>query len=153
VPQASGASKDEPLMISERMRGRGTAQIGTWVGAGAIDDEGTARITEIELTKQDDGTALIVATHVLVSGDDPDQMIELRSRTTLQPFPPPPPKGRILVEGPWRLISGTKAYASLRARGRMHATVTDVVGDQGDVDREITLVRDGSARRASQKGR
>jgi hypothetical protein len=144
VPQPGEASDNQPLMISQRMRGPGTAQSGTWVAAGAIDDEGTARITQIERTEQDDGTLLIVATHVLVSGDDPDQMIELRSRTTLQPFPPPEPQHRVLVEGRWSLASGTKAYANLRARGKLYATITDRVGDQG-VDREITLVRDGSA--------
>jgi hypothetical protein len=131
-------------MISQRMRGRGTAQIGTWVAAGAIDDEGTARVTDIQGTEQPDGTLLIVATHVLVSGDDPDQMIELRDRTILQPFPPPEPQHRVLVEGRWRLASGTKSYANLRARGRLYATVTDRLVD-GTVDREVTLVRDGSA--------
>jgi hypothetical protein len=144
--EPSEAAGKRPLMISQRMRGRGTAQSGTWVAAGAIDDEGTARITEIEIAMQDDGTALIEATHELVSGGDPDLMIELRSETTLQPFPPPPPKGRVLVEGPWRQISGTKKYANLRARGKLYATITDVVDAQGGVDREVTLVRDGSAR-------
>lgn len=147
VPQPGEASNDQPLMISQRMRGRGTDQTGTWVAAGAIDDEGEARITQIQITPHpEDGTALIEATHVLVSADDPDQMIELRSRNTLQPFPPLEPQHRVLTEGPWRLASGTKAYANLRARGRMYATVTDRVDDQGVVDREVTLVRDGSAR-------
>jgi hypothetical protein len=145
-PEPSEAAGDQPLMISQRMRGRGTEQTGTWVAAGAIDDEGTARITQIQSTDQDDGTLLIEATHLLVSDADEEQMIELRSETILQPFPPPPPQRRVLVEGPWRLISGTKRYANLRARGKLYATVTDRVGDEG-VDREVTLVRDGSARR------
>jgi hypothetical protein len=147
VPQPGEASDDQPLMISQRMRGRGTSQSGTWVAAGAIDDEGEATITQIQGTQQPDGTLLIVATHVLVSDDDPDQKIELRDRTILQPFPPPEPQHRVLVEGTWRLASGTKAYANLRARGKLYATITDVVGDQGDVDREVTMVRDGSAKR------
>jgi hypothetical protein len=134
---------DQPLMISQRMRGRGTSQTGTWVAAGAIDDEGTARVTQIQSTGQDDGTLLIEATHVLVSGDDPDQMIEFRDRTTLQPFPPPEPQHRVLVEGRWSLASGTKAFANLSARGRLYATVTDRLVD-GTVDRELTMVRDGS---------
>jgi hypothetical protein len=147
-PQASEASKDEPLMISQRMQGSGTAQSGTWVAAGAINDEGTARITEIESEDQEDGTRLIKATHVLVSGGDPAQMIELRSQSLLRPFPPPPPKRRVMVEGSWRLVAGTKAYANLRARGKLYATAADREIDGGPV-REITLVRDGSARRAS----
>jgi hypothetical protein len=144
-PEPSEAAGDQPLMISQRMRGRGTDQTGTWVAAGAIDDEGTARITQIQSTDQDDGTLLIEATHLLVSDADEEQMIELRSETILQPFPPPPPQKRVLVEGPWRLISGTKRYANLRARGRLYATITDrAVGNTRR--REITLVRDGSAR-------
>jgi hypothetical protein len=141
--EPSEAAGDQPLMISQRMRGRGTSQTGTWVAAGAIDDEGTARVTQIQSTGQEDGTLLIEATHVLVSGDDPDQMIELRDRTTLQPFPPPEPQHRVLVEGRWRLASGTKAYADRSARGKLYATVTDRLVD-GTVDREATLVRDGS---------
>jgi hypothetical protein len=147
VRQPGEASDDQPLMISQRMRGRGTSQSGTWVAAGAIDDEGTATIPQTQITPQEDGTALIVATHVLVSADDPDQMIELRSRSTLQPFPPPEPQHRVLVEGTWRLTSGTKAYADLRARGKVYATITDRVDEQGREDREVTMVRDGSAER------
>ena len=92
---------------------------------------------------------MIESTHVLVSGGDEDQMIELRSRTTLQPFPPPEPQHRVLVEGPWRLTSGTKAYANLRARGKLYATVADVVNDEGEEVRQVTMVRDGSARQLS----
>jgi hypothetical protein len=146
VPQPGEASDDQPVMISQRMQGRGTSQTGTWVAAGAIDDEGAARITQIQSTAQDDGTLLILATFVLVSGDDPDQMIELRDRTTLQPFPPQGPQHRVLTEGTWRLTSGTKAYANFRARGKLYSTVTDRVDDQGRMDREVTMVRDGSVR-------
>jgi hypothetical protein len=146
VPQTSEASDDQPVMISQRMRGRGTSQTGTWVAAGAIDDEGAARITQIQSTERDDGTLLIEATFVLVSADDPDQMIELRDRTTLQPFPPPEPQHRVLIEGTWRLASGTKAYANLRARGKVYATITDRIIEER-VDREVTMVRDGSAER------
>ena len=143
VPQPGEASDDQPLMISQRMQGIGTAQSGTWVAAGAINDEGTVSITQIDDEPGDPGTIVIVATHELVSTAG---SIELRSTTTLQPFPPPPPKRRVLVEGPWRLTSGTGAYANLSARGRMYATVTDAVDAQGRPTREVTLVRDGSAR-------
>jgi hypothetical protein len=147
-PEPNEAAGDQPLMISQRMEGVGTSQAGTWVAAGAIDDEGTARITQIQSTHQD-GTLLIDATHVLVSGDDEEQRMELRSRTTLQPFPPQGPQRRVLVEGPWRLTSGTKAYANLRARGKLYATVADVVNEEGEEVRQVTLVRDGSARQLS----
>jgi hypothetical protein len=149
APEPNEAAGDQPLMISQRMEGVGTGQSGTWVAAGAIDDEGTVRITQIDSTDQGDGTALIDATHVLVSAGDGEQMIELRSRTTLQPFPPQGPQRRVLVEGPWRLTRGTKAYANLRARGKLYATVADVVKDEGDEVRQVTLVRDGSARQLS----
>jgi hypothetical protein len=132
-------------MISQRMQAPpGQKQKGSWVAAGVIDDEGTAEITKLQVTGQPGGKALVIATHVLASGDDPEQMIELDSRSWLRPYPPPEPKHRVLVEGTWKLVAGTKAYANLRARGRMYATVTDrVVGDH--TEREITLVRDGSA--------
>jgi hypothetical protein len=133
-------------MISQRMEGSGTLQRGTWVAAGAFNDEGTVRITQIDSTNQGDGTLLIEATHELVSGEVEEQMMELRSENILQPFPPPPPRRRVLTEGPWRLASGTGAYANFRARGRMYSTVTDRMDDKGNVVREVTLVRDGSAR-------
>jgi hypothetical protein len=47
-----------------------------------------------------------------------------------------------MVEGTWRLVVATKAYANLRARGRMYGTLTDRVSEGR---REITFVRDGSA--------
>jgi hypothetical protein len=141
-PESNEAAGDQPLMISQRMQGIGTAQSGNWVAAGAINDEGEVSITQIDDEPGDPGTIEIVATHELVGSAG---SIELRSRTTLQPFPPPPPKRRVLVEGRWRLTSGTGAYANLSARGRMYATVTDVVLPGGQVTREVTLVRDGSA--------
>jgi hypothetical protein len=152
--QASGASEDQRLMISQRMQaprtGGPTDQTGPWVAAGAIDDEGTATITQSQITPQSDGTALVEATHLLTSRD-PAQRLELESRTRLRPFPPPPPNRRVMVEGTWRLVSATGAYANLRANGRLYATITDSVidGTEPMEIRKITLVRDGSARRAS----
>jgi hypothetical protein len=150
VPKASGASDDEPPMISERMGAPGGTQpTGTWIAAGAINDEGDATITTIVVTPDPDGgKASVTATHVLTSRGDPAQMIELSSQSWLRPFPPPPPKRRVMVEGRWKLVAGTKAYANLRARGKLYATAADREVDGGPV-REITLVRDGSARRAS----
>jgi hypothetical protein len=147
-PEPSEAAGDRPVMISQRMRGVGTAQIGTWVAAGAINDEGAASVAQIERGEEDDGTLPIETTFVLVSAANTAQRIELRDRTILQPFPPPPPRRRVLVEGTWTLVSGTEEYANLRARGtrgKVYATVYDVVNAQGGVDREVTLVRDGSA--------
>jgi hypothetical protein len=148
APDTSAASEGQRLMISQRMEaeldaaGRTTELFtGPWVAAGAIDDEGTATITQTEVTSQD-GTALVEATHVLTSQAG---TLKLESRATLRPFPPPPPNRRVLVEGTWRLVEGTNAYANLRARGRLYATITDrAVGNTRR--REITLVRDGSAR-------
>jgi uncharacterized lipoprotein YmbA len=150
VSQASGASEDEPLMISQRLEAQlGQTQKGTWVAAGAINDEGDATITTSVVTPDaDDGEASVTATHVLTSRGDSAQMIELSSQTRLRPFPPPPPKGRVMVEGRWRLVAGTKAYANLRARGKLYATITDRLV-KGKPGREITLVRDGSASRGS----
>jgi hypothetical protein len=153
VAEASAASEGQRLMISQRMEadldaaGRPTELFtGRWVAAGAIDDEGTATITQTQVTQQPSGTALVVATHVLASRVDPTQTLELESRTTLRPFPPQEPNRRVLVEGTWRLVEATKDYANLRARGRLFATITDREVDENQEIREITLVRDGSAR-------
>jgi hypothetical protein len=152
---ASGASEDQRLMISQRMQaprtGGPTNQTGSWVAAGAIDDTGTATITQAQITPQSDGTALVATTHLLTSRDDPAQMLELESRARMRPFPPPPPNRRVMLEGTCRLVSATRAYANLRANGRLYATITDrVIDDPEPIEiREITLVRDGSVRRAS----
>jgi hypothetical protein len=115
VPQPGEASDNQPLMISQRMRGPGTAQSGTWVAAGAIDDEGTARITQIQSTPQSDGTTLIEATHVLVSGDDQDQMIELRSEPSCSRFRPR--QHRVLVGGPGGWSPGRRRTLTSAAAG------------------------------------
>jgi hypothetical protein len=153
--QARGAQR---LMISQRMQrpraGAPTDLIGRWVGAGAINDGGTARITQAQVTDQSDGTALVETTYELTSEDVPDQMLVLRSLGTLRPFPPPPPKRRGLVEGTWRLVSATGAYANLRANGRFYETITDgEIDDPPQEIREITLVRSGRARVRSGRAR
>jgi hypothetical protein len=142
--EASAAPEGRRLMISERMNAPLSAprdQTGAWVAAGVIDDEGDATVTP-QVTQQDGGRAVIEATHVLTSRDDPAQRLELESRTTVRPIPPPPPNRRVLAEGTWRLVRATKAYASLRAGGRMYGTLTDRVSEGR---REITFVLDGSA--------
>jgi hypothetical protein len=147
----SAASEGQRLVISQRMEadlnaeGQPTEQFtGSWVAAGVIDDEGTATITQAQVTPRPGGKALVEAMHVLTSRDDPAQTLELESRTFLRPFPPPPPNRRVMLEGTWRLVAATEEDANLRARGRLYATLTDrVVGNTRR--REITLVRDGSA--------
>jgi hypothetical protein len=42
-----------------------------------------------------------------------------------------------MVEGTWKQIAATGAYADLDARGKLYATVDQTTG-------EITIVRDGS---------
>jgi hypothetical protein len=151
APNASAATEDQRLMISQRMEAPLNAAgqptdlfTGPWVAAGAINDEGTATITQTQVTPQPGGKARVLATHVLTSLGNPAQTLKLESRTTLRPFPPPPPKRRVLVEGTWRLVEATEAYANLHANGRLFATITDR-GTGSNRVREITLVRDGSA--------
>jgi hypothetical protein len=150
VPQASGASANEPLMISQRMQAPlGKKQFGSWAAAGAIDDEGAATITNIVLVPvPGSDKALATVTQVLISRDDPAQMLELVDHVWVRPFPPPPPNHRVMLEGTWELVAATKAYANLRARGKLYGTNVDRLVDDKP-GRESTQVRDGSARRAS----
>jgi hypothetical protein len=150
----SAASQDQRLlMISQRMDapldpdGRPTDDFtGSWVAAGAIDDEGSARITQAVVTQQDGGTATIEATHVLTGRGDPARTLTLKTSTTLRPIPPPQPNRRVLVEGRWELVEATGAFAGLHADGKLYATITDrEVGENREI-REITLVRDGRRR-------
>ena len=146
APQANEAAQDRRLIISQRMQAPlGMKQIGSWVAAGAIDDEGTATITNIVLTPVPGaGKALATVTQVLISRDDPAQMLELLDHVWVRPFPLPPPNHRVKLEGTWQLVAGTKAYADLRARGKLSGTNTDRLVD-GKPGRESTVVRGGTA--------
>jgi hypothetical protein len=142
-PEPNEAARFRRVMISQRMEGRGTEQTGRWVAAGAIDDEGPASVAQIQRGQERDGTVEIRTTFVLDSDAVPGQRMELRDVATLQPFPPPEPQHRTLAEGSWTVISGTGAYANLRADGEVYSTGTD----RAVVGREITLVREGRRRR------
>jgi hypothetical protein len=133
LPLASSASDGQRLMISERNQLSGpTSQVGTWVGAGAVNDSGSA-VAEFELTPMA-GKALLTGTHVLTGANG---TITIQTRAWVRPFPPPTPP-RAMAEGTWKMIAGTGAYAGLEARGKVYATADFTTG-------EITILRDGSA--------
>jgi hypothetical protein len=119
VPPPSGASEDQRLMISQRMRATEPGkQTGTWVAAGAINDAGTAFATTV-VVEHGGGKALLKATHVLTSVDGE---ITLESHTWFRPFPLPTPP-RAMVEGTWEQVAATGVYADHHARGKLFATV------------------------------
>jgi hypothetical protein len=148
APQASGAFEDQRLMISQRMQAfvGSSDQRGTWVAAGAINDEGTAFATSA-VVPHGGGKALVTATHTLTNSAE-NGMIQLESHTWLRPFPPPTPN-RVMVEGTWMLVAATGAYADMQAYGKLYATVSPGPVVDERPTREITIVRDGSASRAS----
>jgi hypothetical protein len=106
-------------------------QVGTWVAAGAINDAGSAT-AQVSVDPTGRGTG----THTLTSSAG---TLTLDEDVQIQPFPPPTPR-RMMVEGKWKLVAATGAYAGLKASGKIDATV-DRVKDPP----EITFVRDGRA--------
>jgi hypothetical protein len=110
---------------------RGT-QAGTWVAAGAINDAGNATAADVTVDANGNGKA----THTLTGSAG---TLTLDEDVRIQPFPPPTPR-RLMVEGTWRLVAATGAYADLKARGKIYATV-----DREKNPPEITFVRDGRA--------
>jgi hypothetical protein len=107
-------------------------QVGTWVAAGAINDAGSAT-AQVSVDPDGRGTG----THTLTSSAG---TLTLEEDVRIQPFPPPTPR-RLMVEGTWKLVAATGAYASLKARGEIYATV-----DRVKAPPEITFVRDGRAK-------
>ena len=106
-------------------------QVGTWVAAGAINDAGSATAEVSTDLNNGHGTG----THTLTSSAG---TLTLEEDVRIQPWPPPTPR-RLMIEGTWKLIAATGAYAGLKARGKMYATV-DRVKDPP----EITFVRDST---------
>ena len=102
-------------------------QVGTWVAAGAINDAGSA--TAQVSADQGHGSG----THTLTGSAG---TLTLDEDVRLQPFPPPTPF-RLMVEGDWELVAATGAYAGVKAKGKIYATV-----DGEKNPREITFVRD-----------
>jgi hypothetical protein len=148
APPADGTSEDQRLMISQRLLVvAGSPELyGTWVAAGAINDAGTAHASAV-VRAHSGGKALVTGIHTLTNSAD-NGTIELSGHSWLRPYPPPAPN-RVMVEGTWMLVAATGAYADVQAYGRLYATVSPgpVVDDHPT--REITIVRDGTARRAS----
>jgi hypothetical protein len=133
LPLASSASEQRRVMISERNQlSSPTTQVGTWVGAGAVNDAGTV-VAEFTLTPMAN-KALLTGTHVLTSSNG---TITIQTNAWVRPFPPPTP-ARAMAEGTWKVTAGTGAYTGLQGRGKVYATADFTTG-------EITIVRDGSA--------
>jgi hypothetical protein len=103
-------------------------QVGTWVAAGAINDAGSAT-AQVSVDPDGRGTG----THTLTGSAG---TLTLEEDVRLQPFPPPTPR-RMMVEGKWELVAATGAYAGLKARGKINATV-----DRAKDPPEITFVRE-----------
>ena len=92
-------------------------QVGTWVAAGAINDAGSAT-AQVSVDPTGRGTG----THTLTSSAG---TLTLEEDVQIQPFPPPTPR-RLMIEGTWELVAATGAYAGLKARGKIYATVDRV---------------------------
>ena len=128
------ADAQRRVMISERMQLTSpTTQAGTWVGAGAVNDAGSATATFTVVPHGDD-VGLLTGTHVLTGSTG---TITIETTAFVRPFPPPTPP-RVMAEGTWKVASGTGAYADLKGRGKIYATGDFATG-------EITIVRDGTA--------
>jgi hypothetical protein len=102
-------------------------QVGTWVAAGAINDAGSA--TAQVSVDQGHGTG----THTLTGSAGTLTLVE---DVQIRPYPPPTPR-RLMVEGTWKLVAATGAYAGIKAKGKIYATV-----DRAKDPPEITFVRD-----------
>ena len=110
----------------------GPGQEGTWAAAGAINDAGEATAAQLSVN-QNNGHG--TGTHTLTGTAG---TLTLEEDVQLEPWPPPTPR-RLMVEGTWRLVAATGAYADLRVRrGRIWAVV-----DRAKDPAEITFVRDG----------
>jgi hypothetical protein len=132
VAPASSAPGTRDIMISERMQLTSPdTQAGTWVGAGAISDAGSATASFTLVPKG--RSAVLKGTHTL-TGSAGTITIETTGR-----FSPYPPEERAMVEGTWRIVDGTGAYARLRGHGRVFATGDFTTG-------EVTIVRSGTVR-------
>jgi hypothetical protein len=96
---------------------------GTWVGAGEINDAGTATATfSIEEHGPDRGR--VEGTHVLTSAKG---TITLEFQAWLRPFPAPTPPRQVMVEGRWEMVAATGDYAGRKARGGLYGTADRTV--------------------------
>jgi len=137
LPSAAADKGMKRVMISERMQvtlnpatGCGT-QSGRWMGAGAINDEGSASATFCVRPRKN-GRGILTGDHTLVGTGG---QIVVRTRGTVTPFPPPV---RAMVIGHWSIVNATGSYAGLEGRGRIWAVGNFVSG-------EATIMRLGHA--------
>jgi hypothetical protein len=134
VPLAASAFANHRVMISERNLATGpTTQAGTFVAAGSVNDSGTVAVT-FSIQQHGAHKGLLTGTHVLTGSNG---TITVQTRAWVRPYPPPTPP-RVLVEGQWRVVSGTGAYAGLHGHGKVFATGDFTTG-------EITIIRRGEA--------
>jgi hypothetical protein len=132
VVPASSAAGGKAIMFSERMQLTGPdTQAGSWVGAGALSDAGSATASFTLVPEGNYGK--LTGTHIL-NGSAGTITIETAAR--VRPFPP---EERAMVEGRWKIVGGTGAYARLHGQGKVYATGDFTTG-------EITIVRDGTVR-------
>ena len=132
VVPASSAPGGKAVMFSERMQLTGpSTQAGSWVGAGALSDAGSATASFTLVPEGNHGK--LTGTHVLNSSSG---TISIETNARVRPFPP---EERAMVEGRWQIVGGTGAYARLHGQGKVYATGDFTTG-------EITIVRDGTAR-------
>jgi hypothetical protein len=124
--------------MSERMRPVSPGRHeGTWVGAGAINDAGTAAATFSVEEHGPPGRARVEGTHVLTSANG---TITLEFQAWLEPFPAPTPPRQVMVEGKWKLVAATGAYAGRKAQGQLYGTADRTVQPP-----EVTNLFDGTA--------
>ena len=103
------------------VQGQSGRHQGTWVGAGAINDAGTAEAT-FSIEEHGPGRGRVEGRHVLTSAHG-HGTITLKFDAWLWPFPAPTPPRQVMVEGHWSLVEATGAYAGLKnAGGSMYGT-------------------------------
>jgi hypothetical protein len=127
--------------MSERMQpvpGPPGRHVGTWVGAGAINDAGTAA-ANFSIDEQGPDKGRVEGTHVLTSAQGIGT-ITLEFQAWLRPFPAPTPPRQVMVEGTWKLVAATGDYAGRQARGRLYGTADRTVQPP-----KVTNVFEGTA--------
>jgi hypothetical protein len=112
--------------------------VGKWVGAGAINDAGTAEAT-FSVVEHGPDRGRVEGTHVLTSAQG-NGTITLEFQAWLRPFPAPTPPRQVMVEGTWKLVAATGDYAGRKARGQLYGTADRTVQLP-----EVTNVFDGTA--------
>lgn len=127
---ASGGGDGGKIMLAERNMFTGpTTQAGTFHLAGAYSDSGTASAV-FTLTPLGDGRARLEGDHTL-QGTLGTLVIHTNAIAHLESSP------RVYVEGSWKVVSGTGAYAGKNGGGSIKA-----VGDF--TNNTATIMREGA---------